>query len=276
MKRSSRSILINYATPDFTAAQERNSTSAIKVGGFDDVRCFGPDALDYRFRMKNRELLAYKRGGGYWLWKPYIIEKALKEAKHGDIIFYCDSGSYFISSARPLIDLVNERQPIACFTTGLPEKEWSKRDALILLGGDKPEIIATNQRLSGFIVMYRNDYSIEFAHEFQKYILDKRIVSDDENVLGKPNYEGFRENRHDQTIFSVLTKKRLIPCYRDPSRGPEIFYSGIEHSDYPKIIELTRQRNPVSPPSFQRGISSTRRGLTRVRKLIKKMISTPS
>lgn len=35
---------------------------------------------------------------------------------------------------------------------------------------------------------------------------DKRIITDDPNVLGKENYEGFRENRHDHIIFFFVQK----------------------------------------------------------------------
>ena len=35
------------------------------------------------------------------------------------------------------------------------------------------------------------------------------------NQLGKENYEGFRENRHDQTVWSLLTKKKNIAPLKD-------------------------------------------------------------
>lgn len=37
-------------------------------------------------------------------------------------------------------------------------------------------------------------------------VQDSRIVSDSENVMGLPNYEGFIDNRHDQTVLSLLAK----------------------------------------------------------------------
>jgi len=40
-----------------------------------------------------------------------------------------------------------------------------------------------------------------------KYSTDKRIITDDPNTQGLPNYKGFIDNRHDQTVLSLLIKK---------------------------------------------------------------------
>ena len=46
-----------------------------------------------------------------------------------------------------------------------------------------------------------------FLQKLIKYSTDKRIITDDPNTLGLPNYPGFRDNRHDQTVLSILFKK---------------------------------------------------------------------
>ena len=43
------------------------------------------------------------------------------------------------------------------------------------------------------------------------------IITDEPNEYGKDNYESFCENRHDQSVLSVLAKKYGIIAYRDPS-----------------------------------------------------------
>ena len=58
--------------------------------------------------------------------------------------------------------------------------------------------------------------TIQFVMEYLTYSTDRRIVSDDKNVMGKENFDGFEGNRHDQSIFSLLTKKWGILELRDP------------------------------------------------------------
>lgn len=41
---------------------------------------------------------------------------------------------------------------------------------------------------------------------FSDLCTKKELVSDDENVRGLPNYDGFVDHRHDQSIFSLLVR----------------------------------------------------------------------
>lgn len=149
----------------------------------------------------------------------------------------------FIREISPLIDLLSNGNDIVCFSVGLKEKYWTKRDALILMNCDDPKYFESDQRLSGYILMRNSAFSRSFFEEALEYASDIRIISDNPNVLGFDNYEGFTENRHDQSIFSLLTKKHNIPCYRDPSRPETSIYSGVEPSLFPQIIVGTRKRH---------------------------------
>lgn len=108
---------------------------------------------------------------------------------------------------------------------------------------DTTEYSETDQRLSGFIVLKKTSLSIKFFEEFLNFSLDKRIITNNENVLGHKNYDGFIENRHDQTVFSLLTKKYKLKCFRDPSVGPQLPYRSIEISNYNQILKSTRKRH---------------------------------
>jgi hypothetical protein len=72
---------------------------------------------------------------------------------------------------------------------------------------------------------------------------DVRAISDDANVLGKPDYPGFREHRHDQSIFSLLTKRYDLPAFRDPSQWGNELRHCYPTSEYGQIIEHTRKRS---------------------------------
>ena len=53
----------------------------------------------------------------------------------------------------------------------------------------------------------KSNISEIFLEKLLYYSQDKRIITDDPNTLGFPNYDGFIENRHDQTVLSLLIKK---------------------------------------------------------------------
>ena len=64
-------IAVNYADKKFQRAQKLNSRSA-RQWGADKVIEYGPKDIDEAFRRHNEEILNAPRGGGYYLWKPYI------------------------------------------------------------------------------------------------------------------------------------------------------------------------------------------------------------
>lgn len=245
MKSRTNSVLLNFATPEFRVAQSHNSKTGIEVGLFDRSISLSPRSLSRSFRRQHASILSQARGAGLWLWKPYIVLETLRKLRHGDVLFYCDSGSYFKASAVPLLDLARAERSVICFNVGHLERHWSKRDAFLLMECDSPEVANTPMRLATFIVVRKSESSIEFFEQYLSYASDYRIVSDAPNEMGLPNYDGFQENRHDQTVFSLLTKKWGMPCYRDPSTPPEYLFAGTELSPYPQIIVHTRQRNPV-------------------------------
>jgi hypothetical protein len=260
MKARTKSVLLNYATPEFRVSQSQNCKTGIEIGLFDSAISLGPHSLSRSFRKQHASILSQSRGAGLWLWKPYIILKTLQKLRPGDVLFYCDSGAYFQSSAVPLLDIARMEESVICFNVGHLERHWSKRDAFMLMRCDSPEFVDTPMRLATFIVAKKSELSIEFFHQYLSYASDYRIVSDAPNEMGLPNYEGFQENRHDQTVFSLLTKKWGFPCYRDPSSPPEFLFEGTKPSLYPQIIVHTRQRNPVAiNPAMASAIAAKRK-----------------
>ncbi|CAG34747.1 hypothetical protein [Desulfotalea psychrophila] len=236
-----RKILINYADDAFKKAQKKNSESGIAIGGFDQCISYGPKDIGSDFAKKNKKILSQKRGAGYWLWKPYIIQKTLELLAYGDFLFYCDSGSHFIGSIDPLIDISTQRsQDVIVFDLEHIEKRWTKRDAFVLLGCDEEKYKETMQRIGGFVLIKKTDRSLSFFDEYLRYAQDERILTDQVNSCGE-NYPGFVEHRHDQSILSLLSKKHGLESYRDPSQWGNKMMPEYENSSYGQLVELTRK-----------------------------------
>ena len=65
-------ILLNYADERFAVQQKYNFKSAKLLGGFDEFHLMSNKDIDEGFKQLNRDIFDIKRGGGLWLWKPYI------------------------------------------------------------------------------------------------------------------------------------------------------------------------------------------------------------
>ena len=81
-------VLVNYATLEFARYRRLSSVTGRRSGGFGRVLEFAPADLDADFRQRHAALLAVPRGGGYWIWKPYVIERALRTLDGDDCLFY--------------------------------------------------------------------------------------------------------------------------------------------------------------------------------------------
>lgn len=233
--------LINYSNEKYKKAQKLNTKSALDIGGFKKVISYSSDDIDVEFWNKNKAIFDYSRGGGYWLCKPYLIAKTLSEMNEGEFLFYCDSGSRFVNSINQLIESFDEKFDIMPFEIQTIERHWTKRDCFQLMGCYESKIIDTPQRLGGYSIWKKTDYTMKFVEEWLNYAQDERILTDIDNQLGLPNYQGFVEHRHDQSIFSILTKKYEIDCYRDPSQYGNNFIDIYINSKYPQILISTRQ-----------------------------------
>lgn len=84
-----RKILITYGTSDYEETLKRLRKEAQELKLFDQIIVYGPkDLPDY---IKSNPLMAFKKGGGYWLWKPYVIWKTLQDHEDAAVI-YVDGG----------------------------------------------------------------------------------------------------------------------------------------------------------------------------------------
>jgi hypothetical protein len=237
--------LVNFANQTFREAQKFNTRMALKIGGFDNVFEYGPQLIDRTFFEENKAILNSPRGGGYWLWKPYIIRDALRKINDGDILIYADSGSHFIRNAIELGTLPDKfNQDVISFEMELPESSWTKRDAFVLMGCDDFGFEKSNQRLGSFMVIKKSPMSLKFVDEYLAYCCDERIITDIPNTCGLSNYPDFKEHRHDQSVFSLLSKKYGLTTFRDPSQWGNSRIAEYKNSPYPQLIEHTRHKIP--------------------------------
>ena len=241
-------LLVNYATKDFRPYQRLSSQTAVQVGGVDRVIQCGPEDLDAEFRRRNADLLREQRGGGFWIWKPYLIERELQTIDEGDCLIYADSGIFFTGSVAPVVTALRATgESVLVFENRFGiEREWTKRNVFVRLGCDSPSYTETKQIAATISVWTKSSESLDLVREWLRLVQDPHLVTDMPTRCGLRNYPGFREHRHDQSIFSLLCKQRGISPHRQPWRSPEAHYP---HSDYP-LFARRGMNNPAAIVRF--------------------------
>jgi hypothetical protein len=232
--------LVNYSDKSHHNSQKENSNSALKFGGFDNVFSFNLQDLGDEFITENKGIMSQARGAGYWMWKPFVIKKALDMMGDNDILMYSDSGISFIKNIDELIDIMDiteEKLLLFELEDIHPNKRWTKRDCFILMGLDEEEYLNQNQLLASYILMRKNDFVLKFVDEWLTYAKDYRIITDSPNECGLPNYPEFMDHRHDQSILSLLGRKYNI------KNIPDVTQYGIGRMITSQILNHHRNRN---------------------------------
>ncbi|WP_400243856.1 hypothetical protein AB3U99_21935 [Niallia sp. JL1B1071] len=241
-------ILINYADINYSRTQKFNSLTGKYIGKFDKVISFGPNDIDSYFKEKNKHILETKRGNGLWLWKPYFIYKTLLSCNEGDIVFYCDSGSFFVRKIDYLIDSMEQSEKIWVSDIPLLEVNFTKPDCFVKMGCDKKFFKYTNQIQGTFFMAVCCDESKKFVEKWLELCEDYELLSPTSSPDGlKSNQCDFLSHREDQSILSLLCKKEGIHPHLDPSnrgRYQELYYT----PNYPFI--RTSHKDTYKPIVF--------------------------
>ena len=198
---------LNVANEPYRNAQKFNTKTAYRYGA-DKVFEFSLSDIDAEFAEKNRRILNLKRGAGYWLWKPYFINRVMQSANDEDWIIYSDSGMVYRKRIDKYIaELEKKGIHFISRCTKFQEKQFTKRDVFIELGCDQPEYTDTLQRAASAIVLKNTENNRKFVGEWLDKAQNYHWITDDSNRDGLPNYNEFTDHRHDQSIFSLLCKK---------------------------------------------------------------------
>jgi len=234
---------INFAHGKYLQAQQYCSQSAKQVG-FDEVISYTINDISKSFIEKNKNIFIQTRGFAYWIWKPYFINKTLQKMNDGDLLVYSDSGSYYQSSVEPLIEKVkNDKHGVLSFElNGLFEKEYTKRDAYILMGLDEDKYSQTSQREATYIWLIKNSFTTDLISKYLEYAQNENIITDLPNTLGE-NYPEFKDHRHDQSIWSLLCKKYDIEPHRLISQHGLHLIDQYPNDNYGQIT--LHHRNPI-------------------------------
>jgi hypothetical protein len=224
-------ILINYADKKYRRTQRLNTWTGKHIAGFDKVYSFSPNDIDKKFYEKNKFILDVKRGNGLWLWKPYFILKVMNEVNDGDVIFYSDSGAFFIRKIDALIETIDKNSGIWVSDIPLLEKNFTKHTCFILMDCLEDKFVNTNQIQGTFFMAINCEKTRKFVKKWLNYCEDIRILSPADEYEENQDLISHRE---DQSILSLLCKKEGIRAHRDPSQRGK-YPKWYKNENYPYV-----------------------------------------
>ena len=213
-------IFLNYGDQKFILSRKRLSLQARKLNFFDKTITETEDIkndLEIIDSLRNpnfKKVFNAKRGGGYWIWKPYIIYKNLQLLNENDILVYSDSGSsipnnkYTIDKLNQYVNIVkNSEKGILAFRGLGIESEWTKGDVFKHFNClDNEDIYNTRQFSAGRLHIIRKcEYSLNIYKIWWNTAKNyPHLFNDSKSII--PNFKNFSENRHDASCWSLICK----------------------------------------------------------------------
>ena len=167
-----------------------------------------------------------RRGYGYWLWKPYLIKKELDKSKENDIVFYCDAGCQVNEKGKrrlhEYIDMLNTSESgIISFQLTHLERLYTKNKVFETLESDKRDAL---QCLATVILVKKNKNSTNIINQWYENCENYKLLNDE--IEKEKEDELFIENRHDQSILSLLVNKMDTIKIKD-----ETYFSDWTHGE---------------------------------------------
>ena len=178
-----------------------------------------PDFSPVAWSQHQKFITEAKKGFGYWLWKPLIIEQRLREIPPGDLLLYVDAGcelNLLADAPRRRLNeyflLANKHGSLAMQMQDIEERNFYPAEQSYskakLISALNPSGRTLNERqlLAGILFFVNNESSHDFVQSWLKF-----AVCDDYSLLVDSQEENervdFKSHRHDQSIFSLLYKE---------------------------------------------------------------------
>lgn len=222
MNNTNKIHLIIYGDHRYYKTKIRLENEAKISNWFDSITLYDYNDLDNDFKNKYNNILKENRSGGFCIWKPYFLKKKINEIDNNDILVYLDAGCKINNKAfkrfNEYIEILNNKS-IICFQLNNEanspdaffEKTWTTKEIFDYFDCvNDNNICNTNQFVGGILLFKKNQISLNIINTFYNVIKDNVLLFT--NYYNNNQNSYFIDNRHDQSIFSIIRKKNIKYC----------------------------------------------------------------
>lgn len=218
-------IFITYGDDKYYFARLRLGKQARCSGLFDKVKVYKPKDLPAEITKDRAEIYKQWRGGGFWIWKPWIVRDALEHCDYGDIVWYADSGCAINPDSEEWMTLfaaLNGHDSIFHAYRDNFDYHWERWgiNSVKLRHWTKPlarefmnEYYGSDAYLdmpslwSGFMAVRKTE-NIRIINEWLRLTMDHpEIVCDPRGEELNSLPEDYNAHRHDQSVLSCIVRK---------------------------------------------------------------------
>lgn len=229
-----KKVLVTFSDSRLFRSRTRFVKETTNLNFYDQIIALEENDLAPDFIEKfGNQLNSGVRGFGYWVWKPQVLLQVLETLDVGDVLQYADVGfsvnplglnrlnDYFerarnaktgivgFQGRRPELPMVDDGRELPTW----PDREWTKGDLFDYFGvRDIPAITDTPTVQAGLLFVRKSPIAEKILRRWlDVYSHDFHLADDSPSI--SPNLDGFREHRHDQSIFSIVAKLNKIDTY---------------------------------------------------------------
>lgn len=213
------SVFLTYGDERFSHSRKRIIFEAKKTGLFNRC-CLETENIlsDFEFQeaLKSQDFLRVfsdAKGGGCYIWKPYVIYKNLLSLDHDDILVYADAGctvcndDHSINKFLEYFRATKDPTGIVAFRSHHLESEESKGDVFeyFNISRSNEEICNTPKYSAGRIVIRKCEHSMDFFKRWWEIAKSEPLLFSSSHSK-TPNFPNFFRHIWDSSTLSILCK----------------------------------------------------------------------
>ena len=204
---------ITYGNELYQNSKKRLHEESTKSRWFDTTTVYGPENLSEEFKHEFNDILKKPRGAGYWIWKFDIIKQQLTKMANNDILIYMDAGCTININGKTRFNeyiemLNNSNESIISFQCKRAiENIYTNKELFHHFNMNVNDNNGNSRQIMGGVLIMKNTENMKKIIDECINVLrtDHLLVTDHYNKMEQSSE--FKDNRHDQSILSLVRKK---------------------------------------------------------------------
>ena len=199
-------VFVTYGDHNFRHSVSRISKEMIHL--CKNQLVYTESDIDELFKKNSNVDWMNTKGGGYWLWKPYILSKSLESLENNECLLYCDSGCC-IDNARILqlniehfIKSDEEMYAFQMSCENRNELQWTSRKVLDEFQLNESDLVGGQINATTFLLKNTPLIKSIIQKWFNLASSKPELFTNEYNSKGE-----YGRHRNDQSVWSCIIKQ---------------------------------------------------------------------